>query len=83
MVLIKDNHLVLAGTPEECVRLAKQGVGITLEFPKRGADPCEVAVQQASFHIAGRKVNAVALPPAFSLGPSFTPVAAQPMNSST
>ena len=32
MVLIKDNHLVLAGTPEECVRLARQGVGSAIKI---------------------------------------------------
>ncbi|MEO9294193.1 MAG: carboxylating nicotinate-nucleotide diphosphorylase [Nitrososphaera sp.] len=31
MVLIKDNHLDLAGTPEECVRLAKKNVGTAIK----------------------------------------------------
>jgi nicotinate-nucleotide pyrophosphorylase (carboxylating) len=31
MVLIKDNHLELAGTPEECVRLAKSKAGTAIK----------------------------------------------------
>ena len=31
MVLIKDNHLVLAGSPEECIRAAKQKVGSAIK----------------------------------------------------
>lgn len=32
MVLIKDNHLELAGSPEECVRLAKKNVGTAIKI---------------------------------------------------
>jgi nicotinate-nucleotide pyrophosphorylase (carboxylating) len=31
MVLIKDNHLVLAGSPEECIRMAKEKVGSAIK----------------------------------------------------
>jgi nicotinate-nucleotide pyrophosphorylase (carboxylating) len=31
MVLIKDNHLALAGTPEKCVRLAKKSTGSSIK----------------------------------------------------
>jgi nicotinate-nucleotide pyrophosphorylase (carboxylating) len=31
MVLIKDNHLALAGSPEECIRLAKKSVGSSIK----------------------------------------------------
>lgn len=31
MVLIKDNHLALAGSPEECIRLAKKNVGSSIK----------------------------------------------------
>jgi nicotinate-nucleotide pyrophosphorylase (carboxylating) len=31
MVLIKDNHIVLAGSPEECVRMAKKSVGTAIK----------------------------------------------------
>lgn len=30
MVLIKDNHIALAGSPEECIRLAKKSVGFAI-----------------------------------------------------
>ena len=42
MVLIKDNHLALAGTPEECVRLAKQGVGSAIKVECEARDQREV-----------------------------------------
>lgn len=32
MVLIKDNHIALAGSPEECVRLAKEKVGSAIRI---------------------------------------------------
>jgi nicotinate-nucleotide pyrophosphorylase (carboxylating) len=32
MVLIKDNHLVLAGTPEECIGRAKKCVGTAIKI---------------------------------------------------
>ena len=32
MVLIKDNHIALAGSPEECVRLAKEKVGSAIKI---------------------------------------------------
>jgi len=32
MVLIKDNHIVLAGSPQECVRLAKEKVGTAIKI---------------------------------------------------
>lgn len=31
MVLIKDNHIVIAGSPQECVRLAKEKVGTAIK----------------------------------------------------
>jgi nicotinate-nucleotide pyrophosphorylase (carboxylating) len=31
MVLIKDNHIALAGSPKECVRLAKEQVGTAIK----------------------------------------------------
>lgn len=31
MVLIKDNHIALAGSPEECVRMAKESVGSAIK----------------------------------------------------
>jgi len=41
MVLIKDNHLVLAGTPEECVRRVKQGVGSAIKVECEARDQKE------------------------------------------
>lgn len=32
MVLIKDNHLELAGTPEECIGLARKGAGTAIKI---------------------------------------------------
>jgi nicotinate-nucleotide pyrophosphorylase (carboxylating) len=32
MVLIKDNHLALAGSPKECIELAKKGVGSSIKI---------------------------------------------------
>ena len=32
MVLIKDNHIALAGSPQECVRLAKEKVGTAIKI---------------------------------------------------
>jgi nicotinate-nucleotide pyrophosphorylase (carboxylating) len=32
MVLIKDNHIALAGSPEECVRMAKASVGSAIKI---------------------------------------------------
>jgi nicotinate-nucleotide pyrophosphorylase (carboxylating) len=32
MVLIKDNHVTLAGSPAECIRLAKKNVGTTVKI---------------------------------------------------
>lgn len=32
MVLIKDNHIALAGPPEECVRMAKKNVGTAIKI---------------------------------------------------
>ncbi|WP_415283395.1 carboxylating nicotinate-nucleotide diphosphorylase [Candidatus Nitrososphaera sp. FF02] len=32
MVLIKDNHIVLAGSPEECIKMARAGVGSTIKI---------------------------------------------------
>jgi nicotinate-nucleotide pyrophosphorylase (carboxylating) len=32
MVLIKDNHIALAGSPEECIRMAKKSVGSAIKI---------------------------------------------------
>jgi nicotinate-nucleotide pyrophosphorylase (carboxylating) len=32
MVLIKDNHIALAGSPEECIRMARAGVGSAIKI---------------------------------------------------
>ncbi len=47
MVLIKDNHLVLAGSPEKCVRLARQNAGtdIKVECEARNRKEAISAIQ--------------------------------------
>jgi nicotinate-nucleotide pyrophosphorylase (carboxylating) len=47
MVLIKDNHLVLTGSPEKCVRLARQNVGsgIKVECEARNRKEAISAIQ--------------------------------------
>ena len=50
MVLIKDNHLVLAGSAQECIRLAKEGAGsaIKLECEARNKQEAIAAIKDGA-----------------------------------
>jgi nicotinate-nucleotide pyrophosphorylase (carboxylating) len=45
MVLIKDNHLALAGPPEECIRLAKASSGARIECEARSQNEAIAAIR--------------------------------------
>jgi len=50
MVLIKDNHLALAGSPEECIRLTKNSVGssIKVECEAKSKDEVIAAISSGA-----------------------------------